>query len=293
MPAGLIFLALFIPNPWIFVGLLVLATLYEPKIIVATGLMVLFRITEVWIPTLVYVGIFSAFVAWLWYAHHQVFSWIVESAFVIPKRIQKFRKGKYPYMPWFTSTGLLYISSWLIVSVIAKPDILFWIPPAVFLLFQFTGKVVRPNHLIPLAAWIGAAGIDPVTVYILSTVDFVTAGLYIGDIWLRFYNGLANIVKDAMDVGLWLKDKPGILWVNSMYCEVYLYANKKPEYGMMEVVEVNEVATERRKIMRTKIDRNPPDWIVLGNDVNVNYDYSNYERVAKSGFFSVLKRNTK
>ena len=58
---------------------------------------------------------------------------------------------------------------------------------------------------------------------------------------------------------------------------------------MMEVVEVNDVANERRKIMRSKINRQPPEWIVIGA-AGIEYDYKQYQVAAKSGFFQVLKR---
>jgi hypothetical protein len=78
-----------------------------------------------------------------------------------------------------------------------------------------------------------------------------------------------------------------------MWVQVYLYASKPPLFGMTEVIEVNHVATERRKIMRSKIAKNPPDWIVVSNDTNIGYDYTNYVQVAKSGYFAVYQRRTR
>lgn len=289
IPAGLTFIALIVNNPWVFVGLLVLATLYEPKLIVATGVMVLTKITSVWLPLTVYIGLFSMGLAALYYWQHPTFDWIVESSFTIPKRMLSYRKGLYGFMPQFTSVALVFLLPWLLLAILSRPEPLYWLAPALFLGLQFTGKVIRPNHLLPLVAWIAASGIKPELVYALSATEFLSSGLYLGDIWRRFYPALADIVKDAKSVGEWLRDKPGVLWVNTMYTEIYLYARKKPIYGMMEVVEVNDVANERRKIMRSKINRQPPEWIVIGA-AGIEYDYKQYQVAAKSGFFQVLKR---
>ena len=62
---------------------------------------------------------------------------------------------------------------------------------------------------------------------------------------------------------------------------------------MTEMIEVNRVVPERRKIMRDKIKKQPPDWIAVSHDTNVEYDYTNYEQVAKSGYFAIYKRRTK
>ena len=293
IPAGLIFLALVMPNPWLFVLLLGIATLYEPKLIVATGLMVLLRIVSVWQPVLVYGIIFAIGAGLLFYENYKGFAWIIESSFTIPKRLVKARKGHYGYMPQHTATAFMFFLPWLAAGIYSKPDPIYWLPAIVLLVFQFAGSVIRANHLIPLIAWIAASGIKPELAYTLVLIDFLSAGLYIGNIWNRFYPGLDDVTKDSVAVGNWLKDKPGILWVNSMWTQLYLYAQKKPIYGMTEMIEVNRVVPERRKIMRDKIKKQPPDWIAVSHDTNVEYDYTNYEQVAKSGYFAIYKRRAK
>jgi len=42
--------------------------------------------------------------------------------------------------------------------------------------------------------------------------------------------------------------------------------------------------------MENKISKSPPDWIVVGNDINVNFDYSDYAVVARSPYFVIYKR---
>jgi len=290
IPAGLIFLALITGNPWLFVALLVVATFYEPKLVVATGLMILIKIQTVWLPTLVYGMVIGALVSILYLKFRQVFDWIVESSYTIPKRMISSRKGLYKFMPSFTSIPFMYILPWLFAGIYSKPELLYWLPVLVFIVFQFLGKVVRPNHLLPLAAWIAAAGIRPEIVLALATTDFLSSSLYLGNIWARFYPGLDKITRDSKRVGEWLSDKSGTLWVNSMWAQIYLYANKKPTYGMMEIIEVNDVATERRNAMVELIKQHPPDWIVTDETARVGYDYGKYRNVAKVNNFVVYKR---
>jgi len=78
--------------------------------------------------------------------------------------------------------------------------------------------------------------------------------------------------------------------VNSMWAQIYLYADKKPTYGMMEIIEVNDVATERRNAMVELIKQHPPDWIVTDETARVGYDYGKYRNVAKVNNFVVYKR---
>lgn len=290
IPAGLIFLALITGNTWALIGLLVAATLYEPKLVVATSLMVLLRIQDVWLPSLVYGSVLAVSAAILYYKYRQVFDWIVESAYTIPKRMIGSRKGLYKFMPPYTAIPLMYILPWLFAGMYAKPELLYWLPAIVLLAFQFVGKVIRPNHLLPLVAWIAAAGIRPEIVYALATVDLLSSAGYTGNIWARFYPFLDKITRDSKRVGEWLSDKSGTLWVNSMWAQIYLYANKKPQYGMMEVVEVNSVAKERREVMLKALIKSPPDWIVLDDTAIVEYDYNKYRNVAKINNFNVYKR---
>ena len=290
IPAGLIFLALVTGNPWLFMALLIVATLYEPKLIVATGLMTLIKVQTVWLPSLVYGSVLAVSAAILYYKYRQVFDWIVESAYTIPKRMIGSRKGLYKFMPPYTAIPLMYILPWLFAGMYAKPELLYWLPAIALLAFQFVGKVIRPNHLLPLVAWIAAAGIRPEIVYALATVDLLSSAGYTGNIWARFYPGLDKITRDSKRVGEWLSDKSGTLWVNSMWAQIYLYADKKPTYGMMEIIEVNDVATERRNAMVELIKQHPPDWIVTDETARVGYDYGKYRNVAKVNNFVVYKR---
>ena len=60
--------------------------------------------------------------------------------------------------------------------------------------------------------------------------------------------------------------------------------------ALMEIIEVNDVATERRNAMVELIKQHPPDWIVTDETARVGYDYRNYRNVAKVSDFIVYKR---
>ena len=75
-----------------------------------------------------------------------------------------------------------------------------------------------------------------------------------------------------------------------MWAQIYLYADKKPDYGMMEIIEVNDVAKERREVMLKALIKSPPDWIVTDETARVGYDYNKYRNVAKINNFNVYKR---
>ena len=288
--AGLIFLALLIPNPWIFVILLVLATLYEPKMIIATAPMILIRITSVWLPLVVVVAVCLIAIASIWYYKHDLWNWLIEGNWKITRRMQKYRKGLYPFMPYFTASAFVYLLPWLLVAVWFKPDILFWLPALLFLILSFTGWVIRPNHLLPLVAWIAAAGIPPVYVYALSLTDFASSGFYLGNIWGRFYQGLRDAIKDSHAIGDFLKDKEGTLWVNCIHTEIYVWAGKKPQYGMTEQIELDKLSWERRPYMIKQQKAHPADWIVSQEGKGRPFNYKDYYVTARSAYFVVWRR---
>lgn len=289
IPAGMILLALISGNPWVSVSLFVIAVLYEPKLIAAMIPWVI--IQGYWVPAGAWVVAGGLIALSIWYFKHDWWEWLIEANLTIPKRMNEARKGSYPFMPHYTANVFIYAGMWLAAAVIAKPDPLYWIPAVSFLLLMLMGRVVRPNHLLPLAAWIAAAGMSPAWVIALVSVDAISAGLYLGDIWGRFYPGLRNIIKEAREVGNWIKDKSGSLWVNSMYSEIYIWSGKAPLYGMTEQVEICTVAKERRKKMQTKFAKNPPDWVVNQPGYGpMQFDPTGFRLVARSVFFEIYAR---
>ena len=288
VPAGLILIALIVPNPWIAVGLFVLAVLYEPKLIVSLALYV--AIGGFWWQSVAFALAGGVSALALWYFKHEWWRWLIEANLTIPKRMNKARKGLYDYMPGYTSMCFLYAGMWVAGAVIARPDILYWLPVIAYMLLMFAGRVIRPNHLLPIVAWIAVAGIEPVWVIAFSSVDFISSGLYLGDIWARFYLGLRDRIKDARELGLWLKDKPGRLWLNSMHTEIYIWSSKQPLYGMTEQIEIAQVADERRKKMLMQFAKEPPDWVIDQPGSPAQFDKHGFKLVAQSGFFNVYER---
>lgn len=289
IPAGLIFLALMVQNPWIASGLFILAVIYEPKLIVALLPWVAFR--GFWWQSGAYLLIGLVIIAAIWYYRHEWFEWLKEANLTIPKRMNVARKGLYPWMPHFTAEGFLYTGMWAAVAVVTKPDIIYWMPAILYVLFMFAGRVIRPNHLLPLIGWLAAAGLNPAYVIALSCVDTVSAGFYLGDIWGRFYPGLRDIIKETRNIGEWLKDKHGALWLNTMHSEIHIWSGKPPIYGMTEQIEIAQVAKERRRKMLPRFAKNPPDWVVHQPGHSTRFDPNGYRPVLKGNHFIVYKKD--
>lgn len=288
VPAALVMLS-FASPPWLAASLCMLALLYEPKLLLSFGFLLVFR----W-PVYGAVAVATcAIVALLLYlSARPLWNWIWESSVIIPARMAKTRKkhGLYGWAPWFTSTGFLYLLPWLIFAAMAKPDPVYWAPALAYLLLIGTGSVIRENHLIPLVPWIAAAGIKPEILVALCAVDWVSGGLYLGDIWQRFYLGLRQRIAEAKAVGEWLRDKPGHIWVNSLDSEVYIHARKPIPYGLAEQIEIRENAHERRQQMLETWRIDPPDWVVDGPDPGVQYQTGGYRLVLKSPLYRIWKR---
>jgi hypothetical protein len=165
----------------------------------------------------------------------------------------------------------------------------FWIAPCAFIAFLLLGKVVRPNHLLPLAAW-AALGITPAIAIALCLTDWIASGLYFGDIWVRWYSALAQVNLDAKEAGLWMRDKKGVLYVNSIHTAIYLYSGKKIPFGFSEEIEIRDNATERRTEMIKQWSQNPPDWVISGELPGINFVPQSYVKVAQFGINEVYKK---
>jgi len=286
--AGCFLLVLSGPSPWAAASLALAATLYEPKLIITFALLVGLKGWSV------QAGAFSAIgigvIACLYILRRDWFYWLMEANITIPSRMTKARKGLYPWVSQYTANVFLYLMPWTIAAVWARPHLLYWLPPLAYFLLTGMGRVIRPNHLIPLVPWIAASGIQPEWVLALAATDWVSSGLYLGNIWFRFYPGLAQRVVEAKMIGQWLKDKPGTLWVNSLHSEVYIYAQKPVRYGLAEQVEIREVAEERREAMREAWGRRPADWVVMGPDPGVNFSGAGYAEVRRSDMFRIFQK---
>lgn len=285
VPAGLIFLALGLGYglDWICCALVLAAVLFEPKLVLSWVAMVLIRKWYIEAAAFLAAGvIIAAVVRYYWPA---LFGWVWESSVTIPGRMQKFRRGLYPWMPGFTSTAALHVGPWLAAGAYVIPDWSFWIPALLYLALIATGRVVRPNHLLPLVPWLAySVGWMPWGVgAALVLVDLVSSGFYLGDIWGRFYSGLVVGMRESKAAGEWLRDKDGRVWVHGLHSEVYLHARRSVPYGLAEQIEIREVAKERREKMLRAWRADPPVWIVITPaPASVEVDLRNY-RLANRG----------
>jgi len=264
VPAGLLAISMLISNPILAPLFAWLATGFEPKLLLA---FIFMAVVNGWWWALFWVGITGLAGIALRIINKQWFDWILESSVIVPARMQKHRTWDlYPYVPWFMAQWMGFLLPWIMAGMWYKPDILYWIPPIIFIVGQLSGKVIRPNHVIPVAPWIALAGIDWRIVLALCIIEAITSGLYFGDIWQRFYWGLmqANIV--ARQVGEWLRDKPGTIFVNHYHTAVYIYARKPPVHGLLVLMEVWTAAKERNEMAKKALVDNPPDWLVIGED---------------------------
>jgi hypothetical protein len=287
IPALLIALGLIVRNEWLSLILFTLAVGYEPKLLPSFGILMV--LNGWYLPAAIMLIIGTA--AFLALRKLPWFQWIWESSVIIPVRMAKTAQGKYPYMPFFTANCLAYFLPWVLLAVLTRPDWRFWIPAAAYVIFISIGRVIRPNHLLPLVGWV-AVSCSPTTAVVLTLVDWAAAGLYLGNIWMRFYPRLEMHNDHAMRAGEWLKDKPGKLWVNDIHSGVYIYAGKPVAYGLAEQVEIRDVATERRQAWRKRMKADMPEWIAQGPYPGWDFRGVGYQQVAatKGSGYQIWKK---
>ena len=286
-------LALVVQDAWIGTALFILAILFEPKMILS---FIAVMVLKAWyIPTAVMalLGIIAALL--FRYFRREWWNWIWESSVKLPKQLQEQRaKGLYlrNWMPWFTASGLIYILPWVGFAVVAKPDYLYWLPAVLYVLFTAYGRVIRPNHLIPLIPWIVLSGISPTILAVLMIADFLASGMYLGDIWQRFYLGLHAANIEAKELGEWLKNKAGVLWVNYYHTAIYIWAQKPITYGMTSQAEIIEYA-DRRTDMIKRWKENPPDWVVDNPKRVLPFNGAGYKLIGSNNTGTALYQKVK
>jgi hypothetical protein len=202
--------------------------------------------------------------------------WIIESSVTIPGRMSKYRHKLVQWMPWWTSEPLMIMLPWIVAAAITRPEMNFWLPAILYVAVISLGFTIRPYHLIPLVPFIALAGIPQDLALILWAIEFLTAGFYLGNMGARHYRYYWDQVLVSSEIGKWMKDKEGSLWVNGMHTEVYLYAQKKCPFDLIEQIEINDVAHERRAVMKEEWIRHPPDWVVVGDNAKVKFQPNGY-----------------
>lgn len=276
-------------NPVIGALSLGLACFFEPKLLLSAAALIAFK--GWYIPAMI--ALIPAVIVWFLLPKDWR-KWTWEGSFTIPKRMgkQRVEKRLYEWSPWFTSDALLYTLPWIFVAVMSKPDWQYWFPAALYALMIGYSKVLRQNHMLPFAAWIACAGIPPFYVLALVCWDFLTAGLYLGDIWSRHYGSLWRDNIAAREMGEFLRDKPGSLWVDDYHTAIYIHARKPCPWKLTEQAEMNSILTERREEMKKLFDAAPPEFVVVGEKIGAKFSPVGYRVIAKhrDGLYIVYKK---
>lgn len=292
IPAVLWLVVIAAPSPWLAAGVALLAVAFEPKLIFSMlGASVL---GGWWLELLPLMALGGLACLALWKFWPDTWAWVWEWGWVIPGRMHARRVKEHLYkffMPWFTSQSALFLLPWLAGAILARPDWRYWLPLALYLGLVAYGRVVRNLHLFPVAAYVALSGISPEWVITLAATDWISAGLYLPDIWLRHYGALRESCNSAEAVGRWLKDKPGTLWVNGIETQIHIYAGKPAPFGMTEQVEMREVATERRELFRERFKECPPDWVVIGTHPGLKFRPTGYSLIGSIESFQVYHKN--
>ena len=283
VPALFMAVAIVSHDPILGVIMLGLAFFYEPKYLFS-AIAIVFLKGMPWLYVALALGSPLLILVFLFRKHDWV-KWTWEGSYTAAKRMGDLRvKYKwYNWAPWYTVDGLQYALPWIFMGALANPDWRFWLPAALYLLMIGLSRAIRQNHYLPLAAWVATAGIHPYAVLALVCWDLVCSGFLLGDIWDRHYGSLRANNINAREIGEWIRDKPGTLWVNDFHPAVYIYARKKFNYHLLEHLELNAASPERRELMKKKWETDPPDMVVLGPKNGVQFVGNGYSIVAKSG----------
>jgi len=265
-----------------------LAVMYEPKLALSVAALWLlggrWDLLAGWGTVALIGGLFLR--AW----RPQWWAWVWEANVTIPRKMVELRRGMWPWAPWFTSQGVLYLMPWAVLAAWARPEWQYWLPPVLYWILTGLGRVVRPLHLIPLVAWVALAGLEPGMILLLLAVDIVSGGFYLGDIWYRFYPGLWDGMKSARSVAESLQDLTGDLYVDGMDSQIYIYANKPPTAGMVYQVEIANAIHERLVVATGRLSTHPPEWIVSGPHGILKFDRRHYRVAGKTDFHTVYQR---
>lgn len=265
-----------------------LAVLYEPKL--APSLVVAYALNGWWRQGLGLAltgAVAAGTVRWVW---PQVWAWLVEGLVTLPRAMVRRRGVAHGWTPWYSAQPLLFALPWLVAGVWARPDLLYWLPALVYALVMGLGRVVRPMHLLPLGAWVALAGIGPAWVLALAATDWVSGGLYLGSLWVRFYPGLAQAEIQARKVGRYLRDKPGSLWVNGMDTQIHVYSGKPVTLGMTQQLEMVGALPARTERFLRELKAHPPEWVVDGPNAYTAFNPRGYREVARTDDYRVYHK---
>jgi len=245
LSAGFLMLALLV-GPWLATLCLGLALFFNLKLAPAA---ILLMLLHGWWIQLVAAAAVCALIGgagFLLYPQGLKAMWY--GTISISARLVRWRKGQgqqiVPRWDAYFATPLLLIVPAALASFLARPDPVLWLAAATYIVTNALGRVWRPYHWIPLAA-IMAVAATPYAAFLLAA-DWISNGLYLGDIIGRTRPAVARMLVAAKAVGERLRTMQGTLLVKDEYTQIYIYARKRPATPLVEQVEIRHVVPERR-----------------------------------------------
>ncbi len=260
--AGFFMLAL-LAGPWLAALCLGLALFFNLKLAPTAILLMLLHGWWIQLATAITLCALLGGAGYLLYPQGIKAVWY--STISVSARLVRWRKGQgqhiVPRWDAYFATPLLLIAPAALASFMARPDPILWLAAATYITTNALGRVWRPYHWIPLAAILAVAA-TPYAAFILAA-DWISNGLYLGDIIGRTRPAVARMLDAARAVGVRLRLMQGTLMVNGEYTQIYIYARKRPATPLVEQVEIRHVVPERRYDARRE---EYPDLIVSGQN---------------------------
>ncbi len=242
--AGLWFLA-FYCAPSLAMGLLVLAWLFNLKLVLPT---IVFALLRGWFAEVAAALLLLALAVLVLYFVAPVLARALWYGCVtVPKRLVQMRARNARWtlhrLDAKVLVPLLIIVALAISGGMHRFDASAWAGAAVYLGVNATGRVWRPYHWIPLAPVLAFAA--PPIALTMVVVDLVTNGLYLGDIVARQRPVVSRYLKAAQNIGNGIFGNAGRLWVYGQFTQLYIYARSRPALLPVEQVEIRYVIPER------------------------------------------------
>jgi hypothetical protein len=263
-----------------------IATLFNIKMAVPA---LVWGITQHWFVEMAIVILGGLFVLNAIYIYRP--AWIdttVYQAVTVAARLTTYRKQI--FQNTFNSTwavSMLLVIPTLLAAVQARTSIALWVVFAVYALLNAAGRTWRPNHWLPLSLMAAAA--PPLTWSVLILLmEWISTRAYWGNIWLTTYPGIVQELLEAKAIGEVLRDKPGTLWVNTLHTQIYIYAQKKPMYNMVQQVEIADVIPERAAQRDQALRKLAPTIIVLGPLSVPAREIQGYRLLSQTTHFAVV-----
>lgn len=283
MSGALLLFGMTLP-PMIGIWLIGMAVCYNVKMAVPGA--VYMALTNAWVPLAIGAGTgFLTLTAWQIFFRAE-FDDMIYSVFTIPARMKQYRK----WQLWGDEQAIATMFVVLAVGIcVATGSLPLPVGAAAlaYAAFNAWGKVWRPNHSLALAI-VALARPDPTLAGLLLLAEMVSAKMLTGNVWTSVYPAIAPYLLEAKYLGEKLKEKPGSLWVDSFFTQVYAYSQKPPTTGMVEQLEIRDVAWEMRTRRDAALRANPPDMVVIGEGA-ISWEPRGYKTRLQIGNFFLLE----